>query len=551
MKKVTFKTPVGTPFPTIRKMMQDTMAVAANDLAYRYKEGDGVAKVTYARFYSDVEALGAMLTAQGFGDAHIACVGENSYPWIVTYLTSLMSGGVYVPLDKELPEEELCGLLLRSESTILFYSAHYEEMLKRNRERLSSIKIFVGFGRESDDGDFRSFRKWIEAGRSMDKTAYDAWHRDPDEMKMLVFTSGTTGVAKGVMLTETNLVSGVHYGLAVSTLKGCGLSVLPYNHTYEAVCDILVQIRCANNLFINDNLKNVVANMQLAHPDFMCVVPAFSDLFYKNIIRNIEKQNKTRAFNKLIAVSEFLRHKLHIDLRRVFFKQIHKTFGGNLRRLVCGGAPIRPEVGMFFDKIGILMTGGYGITECSPLVSVNTEDIDENTFTTVGYRLPCLEWRIDNPNEEGIGEICVRGAVVMKGYYHAPEKTAEVLKDGWFYTGDYGKLTSDDRLIITGRKKNIIILANGKNIYPEEIENYISNVPYIAEVVVRGIKDEYGQEEGLEAEVYLSEPHDEKEVLKDIRASLSILPSYKNIARVKIRDTEFEKTTTRKIRRTA
>ena len=240
--------------------------------------------------------------------------------------------------------------------------------------------------------------------------------------------------------------------------------------------------------------------------------------------------------------------KIGIDLRPVLFKTLRSVFGGDLVKIICGGAPIRPEIGMFFDDIGINLIGGYGITECSPLVSVNDEK--SLTYDTVGYALPCTQVKIDSPNEEGIGEILVKGDTVMLGYYKQPEKTAEVLtEDGWFSTGDYGYINRKDRLVITGRKKNIIVLSNGKNIYPEEIEGYIQDIPYVEEVIVKGHKNENGEETGLDAELYLSEAHDEAEVLKDIQKKLSVLPMYKNVSRVEIRTEPFPKTSTNKIKR--
>ncbi|MBO4428436.1 MAG: AMP-binding protein, partial [Clostridia bacterium] len=240
--------------------------------------------------------------------------------------------------------------------------------------------------------------------------------------------------------------------------------------------------------------------------------------------------------------------KLGIDLRPKLFKEILDNFGGRLRRIVCGGAPIRPEIGKFFGDIGIAMTGGYGITECSPLVCVN--DPDSNDYHTAGHKLACLEWRIDEPNEDGIGEICIKGDVVMKGYYKQPEKTAEAIKDGWFYTGDYGYLTDDDQLVITGRKKNLIVLNNGKNIYPEEIEGRISTIPYITEVIVRGLKNDDGDEYSLIAEVYMAEEvHSGAEVLVDVQKTLADLPTYKNVTKIVVRNEPFPKTTSNKIRR--
>ena len=254
----------------------------------------------------------------------------------------------------------------------------------------------------------------------------------------------------------------------------------------------------------------------------------------------------TKKFNMLVKVSNAMR-KVGIDLRKKLFASIHENFGGNLRKIVCGGAPIRPEVGDFFENIGISLVNGYGITECSPLVCCNHDDF--NDVRTVGIRIPCLEWRIDSPNEEGIGEICVKSPTVMLGYYKQPDLTAQVIKDGWFYTSDYGKINENDMLVICGRKKNIIVLNNGKNIYPEEIEGYIQGIDSVAEVVVSGIKDKVGNESGLKAELFLNEPKEEKEMMVEIREACKELPTYKQISVVVIRDIPFLKTTSNKIKR--
>lgn len=532
---------------SIREMTEIAVAEAADEIAYRFKTPDGIRDVTYREFYDETENLGAALCDLGLEKAHFACIGENSYEWIVTFLTALRTEGVFIPIDKELPDNDKVFLLTDSDTDVVFYSAKYENFVKDNIEKLPNVKYFICINSENVPSGCLSSSALIAHGKDLDKSAYDALLSDENEVKMLVYTSGTTGIAKGVMLTEHNLVSSVYYGLQVSQIYDTGLSVLPYNHAYESVCEILVTIHSHITLCINDSLKAVIKNMKLFRPSHIYLVPAFTDLFYANIMSNIKKQGKEKKFNTALKISRAAL-KVGIDLRPKLFKEIRDTFGGRLRRIVCGGAPIRPEVGKFFGDIGIAMTGGYGITECSPLVCVN--DPDTNDYHTAGHRLPCLEWRIDDPGENGIGEICVKGDVVMKGYYKQPEKTAEALKDGWFYTGDYGYLTEDDQLVITGRKKNLIVLSNGKNIYPEEIEGRISTVPYISEVIVRGLKNDKGDEYSLYAEVYLGEEvRDEAEVLSDMQKTLADLPSYKNVTKVVIRNEPFPKTTTNKIRR--
>ncbi len=538
------------PFSSIREMLDMAVAAKGDSVAYMYKNDAGeVVSVTFSEFCRVTENLGAALCELGLGKAHIANVSENSYKWITVYLTVLKSAGVYVPLDKELPDGDKTHLINDSGAEAVFYSDKYETWVKENIDSMPNVKYFIGLDKEenSEDGKFLSYNKLVERGSGLSKAEYDSLKSDPEELKMLLYTSGTTGMSKGVMLTEHNLCSSVYYGLQVSQIWERGLSVLPYNHAYEAVCDILVSIHYRTTLCICNSLKDVVKDLKLYKPVYIYIVPAFAEVLYSNIIRNIKKQGKEKKFSFGIKLSRILL-KLGIDIRKKLFGEVLEVFGGNLRKIVCGGAPIRPEIGEFFADLGIALVGGYGITECSPLVSVNDESF--MSYDTVGFRLPCLEWRIDEPNAEGIGEICVKGDVVMKGYYNAPDKTAEVLKDGWFFTGDYGYITKDDQLVITGRKKNIIVLNNGKNIYPEEIENRIMNIEYISEVVVRGLKNDRGDEYSLCAEIYCEEGDcKEEKALSDIQERLSDLPDYKNVTKIVVRSEPFEKTTTRKIKR--
>ena len=533
------------PFSSIREMLRMAVNEDGEKIAYKFKNPDGtVREVTYIEFHQTVEALGAALTEMGFGSSHMAIVSENRYDWIVAYLTALCSAGVFVPIDRQLTAKEKLHLLTDSESEVVFFSKQYMPWFVENKAALPNIKAFICFDIDEDTDGIISYKRLIADGAKLDKTAYDSLKSDENELKMLVYTSGTTGIAKGVMLSEHNLVSGVYYGLQVSRIYDTALSILPYHHTYESVCDILVNIHSHATLCINAVMRELVSDMQLYHPTNIYIVPAIAEFIYFLIMKNLKEKGKLKTFRKGVKISRAAL-KIGIDLRPKLFAELHNLFGGKLRKIVCGGAPIRPEMGEFFNDIGIPMTGGYGITECSPLVSVNDES--SNDFHTAGHRLACLQWRIDEPNEEGIGEIAVKGDVVMLGYYKMPEKTAEVIRGGWFFTGDYGYITPDDQICITGRKKNIIVLSNGKNIYPEEIENLIMNIDCVSEVVVRGLKNSKGDEHALEAEVYLNEEKTESEVKALISEALAELPNYKKVTKVVIRKEPFPKTTSNKI----
>lgn len=534
------------PFSSIKEMMELAVEDAGSKIAYKFKDGDEIKEITFAQFVEEVGKLGAFLHENTTDKRHIACIGKNSYNWITAYMTALRGNGVFVPVDKDLPEADIIHVINNSECSIVFCDGKYEEFFRSSISEFPSVDSFIVFDRTEDDGKFLSFSKALEKGSELDPSAFWAEQSDPNELKLLVYTSGTTGFSKGVMLSEHNLVSSVYYGLMVSTVYDTGLSLLPYHHTYEAVSDILVSFHHHSTLCINESLPAILKNLVIYKPSYVYVVPAIAESMYKRIIKNIRKQGMEEQFNELVKKSNELRAQ-GIDKRREFFGFILEGFGGKLKKIVCGGAPIRPEVAKFFDDIGLDLINGYGITECSPLVCANHDMY--NDFRTVGIKLPCIEWRIDQPNDEGIGEICVKGDIVMIGYYKQPELTAEVLKDGWFYTGDYGYINEKDQLVISGRKKNVIVLNNGKNVYPEEIESYIQDIDYVNEVVVSGETDKDGNESSLTAEVFLEEKKTPAEVLKSIKKACIELPIYKQITKVKIRDSEFPKTSSNKIKR--
>ena len=532
---------------SIREMIELAVRDAGENIAYKFKENDTVRQVTFREFADTVYSLGAFLKKENLSDKHIACIGINSYNWIVTYMTALRGEGVFVPIDKDLPEDDIIHLICDSESEVIFYSGKFEEFLSRNKDRLNRVRYFIGFDRKENDGRFLSFSNALEIGEKHDKTDFLKEHSGPDKLKLLVYTSGTTGDAKGVMLSEHNLVSSVYHGLRVSRIYDTGLSVLPYHHTYEAVSDILVSFHNHSTLCINESLASIMKNMIIYKPSYIYIVPAIAESMYKRIMKSIRKNGMQEQFASLVELSNKML-KDGIDKRREFFGFIHDTFGGRLIKIVCGGAPIRTEVAEFFDNVGFDFINGYGITECSPLVCANHDRF--NNPKTVGIRLPCIELKIDSPDKDGIGEICVRGDVVMLGYYNNPALTTEALRDGWFYTGDYGYINGNDQLVISGRKKNLIVLNNGKNICPEEIESYIQNIDCITEAVVFSLKDEDGIETSLYAEVYIEEGVKEpKEVLHSIRKACIQLPQYKQISKVIIRDSAFPKTSSNKIKR--
>ena len=546
---------------TIKELMDLAEKEDGDKIAFEYrneKDKSKIEAITYKEFQYDTYYLGTALLQLGMNKNHIAVIGENSYKWLTVYLTVLKSDSVLVPIDRELPEKDIINILKSSDSEVLFYAGKYEKYIEKFKKELPNIKYFIGFDRNENLENVLSYKKIMDLGKERyeagDKSYASIEHKDTNILKLLVYTSGTTGDPKGVMLTEHNLVSCVYYGLQVAEIKTKCLSVLPYHHTYEAVAGILVALHKHATICINDSLKNVLKNLQLYRPNYIYLVPAFTEVFYKNIWGTAKKEGKEAGLKFLIKLSNALR-KIGIDLRGMLFKSIHSAFGGNLKEIICGGAPIRPEIGKFFNDIGVMLLNGYGITECSPLVSVNRPKFNDSS--TVGVILPCCEVKIENPNDEGDGEIWVKGDIVMMGYYKDKERTDKVLKDGWFNTEDYGKVNEKGQLVINGRKKNVIVLTNGKNVYPEEIENYILRIPYVEETIVKSVKNDIGQEVALCAEVYLNSDkvkeleieNVEEQLKKDISKETKELASYKHITKIEIRKTEFIKTTTKKIKR--
>ncbi len=545
------------------KNIKHMLLMAADDagdkIAYKYRGKGGTVEVTYRDFRMDTLYIGTGLNSLGMARGHIGCCAENSYNWIAVFLTALQSEGVFCPIDKELPADDLVTVINHGDDDIIFCDKKREEIFRSIRDQLPNVKYFVSFDREEDEGEFLSFKLLMKKGKKLyedgDREFCEMETKDMMAMKMLIYTSGTTGLAKGVMLSEHNIKSLIHWGLKLTSLRDTALSVLPYHHAYESIAGILVAIHRHNTVAINDSLKRIVKNLALYQPEYMYVVPALMEVLYRRLNASIEEKGKTKTIKTARKLSNFLRA-IGIDARRKIFAEIHAGLGGNLVLLICGGAPLRAEIVDFFNDIGILVNNGYGITECSPLVSVNTDFISDPR--TVGFPMACVDVRIDDPNEDEEGEICVKGDTVMLGYYKNPEATAEAFtEDGYFRTGDYGKITSIGQIVITGRKKNIIILGNGKNIYPEELEDYICGIPYVLECIVYGSRAEDGTEDALAVQCaldpdYLASGNKDELTAKlksDIYEKLAQLPTYKQITHVIIREEPFVKTTTNKIRR--
>ncbi len=508
--------------------------------AYRFREGNEIRQRSFREFADDVMAFGEYLLEKGYTNGtRVALLGENSYFWIVAYFAIINSGNVAVPIDKELKANEIVHLLNNSETALLVYSRAKNSCVEEMKATGVVTQNFICM-----ETDFAAAIGEGEVLLKNGNTKYKDVIIDREKMCALIYTSGTTGDPKGVMLSHKNLATNAYRAMSCMIIKDVTVALLPLNHTFGMMASVICQMWMGHTVFINNSLKTVLKDIQDAKPGHISVVPLYIENFYKKIWQGIEKQGKTKLVKAMIKVSNGLR-KIGIDLRRVFFRSIIENFGGNLEMLITGGAPISDEYMKGFDDIGVMIINGYGITECSPIVALNRNN--NIRFGTVGNPVPTTEIKIVDPDETGEGEIWVKGDIVMMGYYKKEEETAKVIKEGWFNTGDIGKF-ENNFLSITGRKKNIIILDNGKNVYPEEIETLISFVDNVTEVVV------YQEDDLIVAEIYSDVEGDKEEIKAQIKNDIKQvvnpkLALYKQIKRIKFRDEEFIKTTTKKIKR--
>lgn len=498
-------------------------------VAFQWISGKSITEKTYTEFKSDIEALGTYFYYNGFKNSTIAVIGENSYNWILTYYATVIGGNIIVPIDRDLKADAIINLLKSSGAKVLVYTDTYKKIIDEIKKATGVKPINV-----------HDFDELIAEGNSLlekGKTKYLTLEPDSNEMSTLIYTSGTTGTPKGVMLSQRNIIDNAYYVLEYEDISGPSMLVLPIHHTFGFTASVVAVMMYGMPIAINTNLRTFLSELTIFKPQSLFVVPMFIEAIYKKIWKNAEQRKITPVLKGLIKTSNALR-KIGIDKRAKMFKTVTDAFGGNLNLLICGGAALDPMYCEFFDSIGITLINGYGITECSPIVAVNP--LNNNKHGSVGMVLPNMEVKIINEDENGNGEICVAGSSVMLGYHNNKEATESAFEDIWFKTGDLGHLDDDNFLYISGRKKNLIILANGKNIYPEEIEELIMRLPYVLETVV------YCENDMITAEIYTENPN---EVQKSVKELNKTLPIYKHIKNIKFRSKEFEKTTTKKIKR--
>lgn len=520
-----------------------------------------IVEYSFNELKSDVDALGTKFQDMGLQGKTFALIGESTYRYVASYMAVVNGGGVIVPLDRELNNEDLAKMVNRSDSEVVLFSQALRGDIEDILSLTPGIRMAIDIGPQVANPTYFSFDELVQSGRllleSGRKEYLDA-KIDPDRLCSILFTSGTTGANKGVMLSHRNLVTVVHSSFSIFRMPEVSFSVLPINHTYEFNVHVLCSLYGGITLCFNDTLKRLRENLALYRPEMSLMVPMIVEAMYRNIWKEAEKNRLAAHLRYGIWFSNLIR-KIGIDKRELYFKPILDSFGGNLRIIVCGGAPLRPEIIKGFDDLGISVYNGYGITECAPLISSNS--MLRNVPGSVGMIAPDCEVRIGDVQPDGTGEIQVRGKNVMLGYYKDEEATKKTFtEDGWFKTGDIGYLGKNDTVFITGREKNLIILANGKNVHPEELEEVLMfYIPYVKEVVVYAPENSAKNENIISADAYLDPDFINQVGMEkakaifdeDVKKVNRRLSSYKRIHQAHIRETEFEKTTTKKIKRFA
>lgn len=547
-----------------RELISRTVNKFPDQIAYKYKIRHGKDDVeyvckTFSTFKKDVEGLATSLLTMGLQGKKVAVISSNRYEWCTTYLAATTGGMIIVPLDKALPEKELQSLIQRSGAEAIVCEAKYIEAIRNTKE--SNLKYIISMD-ETIEKDVIFYQDLLNQGKKLRENGnreYEAISIDPEAMSIILFTSGTTNVSKGVMLSQRNICSNLQaiamYArmLPTDTL----LSVLPIHHTFECTITFLIGFYFGSTVAFCEGLKYIQKNMQEFHVNVFVGVPLILENIHKKVWKSIDEQGKTKLIKTMVVITKIL-SKIGIDIRRKVFKPILDQFGGKLRIVFVGAAPLDKKIIKGFNDFGVDLVQGYGLTETSPVVSCESEK--RKKPGSIGFPLSNLELKIVDPDEEGIGEITVKGPSVMLGYYENEEATNKAMKDGWFSTGDYGYLDKKGYLYISGRKSDIIVLKNGKNIYPQELEFLLNKIPAVLETMVFArnktsmdttlcAKIVYDKEQIKE--VYGEKTEEElKEVFwQKVKEVNQTLPDVKHIKEIMITDEPLAKTTTQKVKR--
>ncbi len=521
--------------------------------------------ITHKEFRNQVDSLGTKLIEMGFKDKRIAVISENRYEWALAYLAIVCGTGMVVPLDKSLPENEIESLIQRSEVEAIFYSNKYDDIMKKIQEnKKTKLKYLISMDLEKNENDVYSEKQLLIEGKKLleeGNTKFIDAKIDNKKMGIMLFTSGTTAMSKAVALSHKNICTNLMDIASVIEIheRDTMLSFLPLHHTFECTVGFLYPVYKGACIAYCDGIRHIAENIKEYQVTAMISVPILFENMYKKVMKGIAKKGKLEKVKKGIKISNVLL-RLGIDIRKKLFKEIHDILGGKVRLFVNGAAALDKEVEKGFNELGFKIVQGYGLTETSPVLAAGNDKYTK--LGSVGKVFPSVEIKIDNPNEHGIGEIVAKGPNVMLGYYQNEEATNAVLKDGWFYTGDLGYLDKQNYLFITGRKKDVIVLKNGKNIYPEELETNINRIEGVKESLVFGkpenddkddlkicakivydanaMKEEYG----IEGEEEISKKLWEK--VKEINKEM---PTYKYIREIIFTQDDLIKTTTQKVKR--
>ena len=552
-------------FNNIKEIIYNSVEKYSKNIAFVIKHTENkkveYENITYKQLLEDINKLGTAVYSLGFKGKRIAVIGRNSYKWAIAHLSNLLGGNVSVPLDKDLQYDELESSLIRSKADIIFFDKKYEEKISQIKEKNNTnLKEYVCF--EEAEG-FKNISELLKIGNeeiNSGKTDFINAKIDENKMAILLFTSGTTSKSKAVMLSQKNIASNVYAMQCVEAIYSTDTNIafLPFHHIFGSTCMVVMLAYGVRTVF-PDGLRYIKKNLNEYGVSVFVGVPVLVEAIYKTIMKEVQKQGKTKLVNIATKISNFLL-KLHIDIRRILFKSIINELGGKLRFVISGGAPADSKIAKGFNDLGIEVVQGYGLTETSPVIAAENKGCMK--AGTVGIPMLNVKLEIENPDENGIGEIRVKGPNVMLGYYENEEATKEVLKDGWFYTGDLGYLDKNGCLAITGRSKNLIVLKNGKKVFPEELETLVNRLELVEECMVYGMPDEkdkndvklsikvvYNKE--IVKEKYSDKTEEElyKFIWTEIKEINKTLPRYKYIKGMILTDEELIKTTTKKVKR--
>ena len=553
-------------FTDLKDMLNKSVEKYGDRWAYVYKgkKAGEFTGISFNEFKHNIDSLGTALIGLGLKDKKIAVISDNRYEWAVSYLAVTNGTGTIVPLDKALPDNEIESLIIRSGVEAIIYESKYDNIMNKLKDKKNTdLKFFISMDLKKSKDGIISFQKLLEKGEEQlqngNKTFLNAII-DPEKMTIMLFTSGTTSQSKAVMLSQKNIVNNLMDIASVIKVDENDrfLSFLPLHHTFECTVGFLYPISKGTSIAFCEGLRHFADNIKEFEITALIAVPVLFETIGKKILKTIKKKGKLKKVNMGLKISHVLL-KLGVDVREKIFSEIRQSLGPKLRLMVAGGAALDPETEKLFNGLGITMYQGYGLTETSPVIAA--EDDKYTKIGSIGKAFPSLDVKIEDEDEEGIGELLVKGPTVMLGYYQNEEATKEVIdKDGWFHTGDLAKIDKEGYIFITGRKKYVIVLKNGKNIYPEEIEILVNKIAGIKESFIFGKPEKDGDyklsakivyDKDIMKDVYgVDEEKDIKDKLwQEIKNINKTMPTYKYIKDIIVTDEELIKTTTRKIKR--